>query len=89
MSRITEAERKRFHNYLDESIDKLNSPKNVNKEHWSGHGIEYLCQRQHDEYIELEKSIYLDPVTQKNIESECYDNMNFPLFIIDNVRGNK
>ena len=35
MPRITKEERFRFHEILDNSIDKTNSPKNSDKIHWS------------------------------------------------------
>jgi len=87
MNRITEAERKRFHKILDDSIDKLDSPKNSEKTHWSEIGIHELTAFQNGECIELIGAVTLQK-PQKNIESECFDNINFPLFIIDNLRGN-
>ena len=95
MNRITEAERIRFHSILDDSIDKLNSPKNIDKEHWKYQDITDLCLRQKQECDELEMAvfnyfqIFNGKSVQENIESECYDNINFPLMIIDNLRGNK
>lgn len=88
MNRITEAERIRFHKILDDSIDKLNSPKNTGKRHWSEIEIYELAALQNNECRELIGAV----ITQKgqnDIESECFDNINFPLFIIDNLRGNK
>lgn len=89
MNRITEAERKRFHKILDDSIDKLDSPKNADKTHWKYCDITYLTLRQNDECNELKKAVFSDISIKENIESECFDNINFPLFIIDNLRGNK
>ena len=34
MARITDEERKRFHQIVDDSLDKLNHPKNIDKVHW-------------------------------------------------------
>ena len=87
MSRITAEERKRFHNYLDEAIDKLNSPKNIKKEHWSNLSTHTLFDLFKNENYELDDAI--DFESNENIIDECYDNINFPLFIIDNLRRNK
>jgi len=92
MQRITGAERKRFHKILDDSLDKLNSPKNRNKKHWKYSEITELALRQKQECKELLDEVFRDKFVHENksnIESEGYDNINFPLFIIDNLRGNK
>ena len=54
MARITNEERKRFHKIIDDSIDKLNIPKNANKIHWSKIEIPKLQKYINVENAELE-----------------------------------
>lgn len=89
MPRITPAERERFHKILDDSIDKMDNPKNAGKEHWSLLDIEHLTLRQNDECNELKAEVFGNIPEPEKIESECYDNINFPMFIIDNLRENR
>lgn len=92
MDRVTEEERARFHKIVDDSIDKMNSPKNSVKIHWSKHNIKHLQKMQMVESHELDLSVYEsfnEEYTISPIESECYDCINIPLMIIDNLRGNK
>ena len=99
MARITDEERKRFHEYVDSALDKLDSPKNIKKNHWKHLSIKYLAKRLYQEYLELWDAIKIwfssDPEApkhdelKKDVESECYDNINFLLFIIDNLRNEK
>ncbi len=84
MPKITEEERQRFHKILDNSIDKLNSEKNIKKVHWKHCSIKYLIHRKIEEKKELKEALIKDFGDIK-IKSECYDNINFNLFIIDNL----
>ena len=84
MQRITEAERIRFHKIVDDSIDKLNSPKNKGKTHWKHHSIFYLRKRGREEKQELKEALEYNHVDTE-ILSECYDNINFALMISDNL----
>ena len=88
MNRITEAERERFHNILDDSIDKLDSPKNSKKTHWKHCSIFYLKKRGREEKQELKESLEYNLVDTE-ILSECYDNINFSLMIADNLSRKK
>lgn len=85
MNRITPEERKRFHKILDDSIDKMDSPKNAGKEHWSGMLNEELQKMINIENAELELAVYIG----KNIETENFDLINLNMMMVDNQRGNK
>jgi len=89
MSRITEAERKRFHKILDDSIDKLNSSKNIDKEHWSNLPIPILQKSINVENAELELVVNCHPDKETDIIDEGYDIINYSLFLIDNLRSNR
>ena len=85
MDRITDSERERFHNYLDEAIDKLNSPKNANKMHWSTQTVQHLQKQINIENAELECAVDMCYLV-RDIESESFDLINLNLMIIDNLR---
>lgn len=85
MNRITEAERKRFHKILDDSIDKLNSHKNMSKVHWSSECLEGIQKMITIENAELDLAIY----ENYDIETENYDLINLNMMMVDNLRGNK
>jgi NTP pyrophosphatase (non-canonical NTP hydrolase) len=87
MARITDDERARFHALLDECIDKLNTPKNAAKQHWSTQFYDQLFEHLVKETIELHTEILF--MDRHNIEDECKDVVNIALMIFDNVRGNK
>lgn len=85
MARITDEERARFHKYLDAAIDKLNSPKNCQKPHWSTQSTKSLLVHFNEETKELNEAIdYEDPY---EIIDESNDVINIALMIIDNNRG--
>lgn len=86
MPRITEDERKRFHALLDQSIDKMNRPKNANKSHWWQLNTEYLFKMLAIEVAELDCAIVFSK--QDGIAEECMDVINFAMMIFDNERGN-
>lgn len=88
MDRITEAERKRFHEILDNAIDKMNSPKNSRKIHWKHYSISYLRKRGREEKHELKEALEQNLINEE-ILSECYDNINFGLIIADNLSREK
>jgi len=83
MPRITAAERKRFHTILDASIDKLNSPKNCKKFHWSKADnnslMDHLCKENNELLYALNYE------TDEEAIMEGYDNINLPMMIIDNL----
>ena len=89
MQRVTEAERKRFHKIVDDSIDKLESPKNVDKEHWSKLSIPKLQKYINVENAELECAVFDHCHFRPIIECEGFDIINYSLFLIDNIRCNK
>ena len=89
MNRITEAERKRFHKIVDDSIDKLNSPKNSTKIHWSKMSIPKLQKSINVENAELECSMVDYPYYLGGIENEIFDIINYSLFMSDNLRSNR
>lgn len=86
--RITPEERARFHKIVDDSIDKMNSPKNRDKEHWKDYPDYILQQMINVENAELELAIIAD-LGLDSIKSENYDLINLNLMMIDNLRGNK
>lgn len=86
MNRITAAERKRFHKILDDSIDKMNNPKNRDKKHWSTLDRWELQKMVNVENAELELAIYY---ISGDIETECFDLINLNMMLTDNLRGNK
>jgi len=85
LNRITEAERKRFHKIVDDSIDKMNSPKNRGKTHWKHCSVTFLRKRGREEKQELKEALEYNHVDTE-ILSECYDNINFAMMIADNLR---
>ena len=85
MSRITEAERKRFHKILDDSIDKMNSSKNAGKTHWEKISSFILQKMIAVESNELDLAI----VANLDIETENFDLINLNMMMVDNLRGNK
>jgi len=87
MPRITPEERARFHAILDKSIDKMNRPKNAEKQHWSNQPTIGLLKHLREENHELVKAFFYE--SDEAIIDECYDNINLPLMIIDNLQGNK
>ena len=88
MSRITNAERLRFHEILDDVIDmKMNSKKNKNKPHWQTESLIELGKMQIIEAHELDLAVLR--YETEEIISECHDNITIPLFIIDNINGNQ
>ncbi len=89
MARITDEERKRFHKIIDDSIDKLDNPKNVNKGHWSHVGIPKLQKCINVENAELDCAMVEFPYYLEKLEDEGFDIINYTLFLIDNIRSNK
>ena len=86
MSRITAAERKRFHKILDDSIDKMESSKNAGKVHWSLLSRWDLQKMINVENAELELAVYC---TGEDVETENKDLINLNIMMVDNLRGNK
>ena len=82
--RITSEERKRFHKILDDSIDKMNSPKNAGKVHWSLLNNEELQKMINIENAELDLAVCLN----RYIETENFDLINYNMMMVDNMRGN-
>lgn len=60
MNRITPEERERFHKILDDSIDKMNSPKNTGKDHWSELSREELRKMVNIENVLLNLDAMMD-----------------------------
>jgi len=87
MPQVTEEERKRFHIILDDSIDKMNNPKNEKKEHWQNLTIQKIQKMVNVENAELESAVY-DWNLPAEVETESFDMINLNLMIIDNMRGN-
>ena len=85
--RITKEERSRFHKIVDDSINKMNSPKNADKEHWSLLSTNKLERMINVESSEL--SLAISDFNTDSVETECFDIINCSLFIADNLRGNK
>lgn len=83
MKRITDSERKRFHDFLDMAIMKLENHKNVNKEHWFNIPRESLQKMINVENAELELAVqegfYLGQV------DECFDLISYSMFFLDNL----
>ena len=89
MSRVTEAERIRFHKILDDSIDKLNSPKNVAKGHWKWISISVLQKMINVENAELDLALSSFSRSPSELETENYDLINLNMMMVDNIRNNK
>ncbi len=81
-SRVTKEFRDKAHRLLDESLDKLNTPKNRMKEHWSSNSIEELRDLEIAELWELNHAINHDPT---KIKGELKDLINIALMIWDNL----
>lgn len=84
MARITDEERARFHKYLDCSIDKMNSPKNCQKPHWSTQFVEDLFDHLEKEVRELGFEVKMYSNDEKIID-ESDDVINIAMMIIDNL----
>jgi len=80
-TRITEIERKELHELLDISLEKLNTPKNIKKVHWSKLSILQLQKMLMVESFELDLAV----CNNYGIESECDDIINIALFIKHNL----
>ena len=78
-----------FHTIVDDSIDKLNNPKNINKGHWSQLTIPKLQKYITVENAELDCAIVEFPYYLQKVENEGFDIINYTLFLIDNIRSNK
>jgi phosphoribosyl-ATP pyrophosphohydrolase len=83
MPRITHEERDRLMTFSYRAIDKLNTPKNQAKGHWSASGIDYLFSRLLEESQELKGAIKTG--RPDAIINECKDVINFALMIWDNT----
>jgi len=85
MSRVTDEERNRFHKILDDSIDKMDSPKNVEKCHWSSIFNFELQKMIAIESAELDLAV----LSNGDIETENFDLINLNIMMVDNLRNNK
>lgn len=85
MPKITDEERARFHKYLDASIDKMNSPKNCKKPHWSDQSVSDLLYHLENEVCELFTAVRLGRPEHQIYESN--DVINLAMMIIDNNHG--
>ena len=83
MPRITENERKVFHDFLDTAIDKMNSPKNCEKAHWHCMSKKELVDLLIVEVFELNHAV--NWLGNKRILEECKDVHNFTAMIADNA----
>ena len=94
MPRIKDEEKERLLAIASKAIEKCNSEKNRKKGHWSGVSNAYLLHRLREEVAEIGKAeieYSFDRCTMKREEflSECYDVINFALFIADNLNRNR
>jgi hypothetical protein len=86
MPRVTNEERKRFHDFVDEAIDKINLPKNEKKAHWGCLENRELVDLLTTETFELRHAVFYPH--HGDIKDECKDVINFALMISDNaVKG--
>ena len=89
MARITDEDRRRFHKIVDDSLNKLNNEKNINKTHWKHLTIPKLQKYINVENAELDCAVVDFPYYLGNVENEGFDIINYTLFLIDNIRSNK
>lgn len=83
MSRVSDTERERFHDFLDQCIDKLNSDKNKKKPHW---GKETIQEHRDELIVEVhELNSKMNRKDQDGIISECKDVVNRTMFIVDGL----
>jgi len=87
MARVTENDRALFHTILDNAIDKMESPKNIEKAHWRCMKNRELVEMLIVEAFELRHAVYF--LTDKDIENECKDVLNFGSMIADNARAGR
>ena len=91
MSRITEEERKKFHDILDTCLDKLETPKNAMKPHWSKETVQHHRDEIMVESHELNSAVNKTGLNNedkiKSIKSECKDLVNRSMFIIWNLEN--
>ena len=87
MPRVTEEERKRFHEFVDLSIDKMNLPKNEKKAHWACLGNGELADLLVTEVFELRHAVFYP--FHGDVKDECKDVINFALMIFDNSTKGK
>ena len=88
MPRITNEERVRFHKILDDSIDKMNSPKNSGKIHWSKVHNRDIQKMINIENAELDYACFSN-ARPEEIESENFDLINLNMMMADNLRENR
>ena len=65
------------------ALKKLGREKNIAKIHWVNHNHKYLLTRLWEEYNELDEAV-VNGFPSEEIIDECYDIINFALFVADN-----
>jgi len=98
IERVTLKERTRFHKILDDSIDKMNSPKNADKVHWRFIKTFNLQKMINIENAELDLAVnnhctkdytVIGSAYEDEVMTESFDLINLNLMMVDNLRGNK
>lgn len=84
MPRLTDEERLEFYCLLDEALEKLDSPKNSKKVHWSKMSISVLQKLLKVECAELDVAV--NHLGVDDINTECDDIINFAMFIKHNIK---
>lgn len=87
MPRISDETRERLHEIVDKAIDKMNAPKNENKENWRCLENKELSMLLEAEVKELCHAV--EYPHHASILSECFDVINFALMIADNAQNGK
>lgn len=85
--RITFDEILRFAHYHAHAIDKLESPKNKNKEHWLDQSIVHLNRRLEEEKTEFREA-FMEGKSKDDMIDELKDIINLSLMIWDKLENN-
>ena len=83
MTRLTIREKIRFFRIFRGALKKLERKKNASKDHWRTANHKYLLTRLWEEYNELDEAV-INEHSSEDIIDECYDIINFALFVADN-----
>lgn len=83
MARISDDEKREFHQLLDNSLEKLDTGKNSKKVHWNKLSLQQLNKMLMIEAHELDLEVINKDLM--GVLSECDDIINFAMFIKHNI----
>jgi NTP pyrophosphatase (non-canonical NTP hydrolase) len=84
--RIADEETLRFTYYFIFALEKLESPKNKNKEHWFDQSLVYLNRRLEEEKTEFREA-FMEGKSKEDMIDELKDIINLSLMIWDKLEN--